>query len=152
MRMSRIDGYLADIDARTLEQAHAMIPLTAGHQILEYFASIDPRMAELYKDSPYAAALGRAQALMGEMVAIINRQRARIEEWDLAEARGLDPLADVDMVCTSCRQPVTLCSNDRCSGHWKHVSNDIAISCQIERGDEPVKAMVAAGNEKIPVA
>jgi hypothetical protein len=88
--MTSTDPITAAMDAETLRHAALMAQLTRPDQILEYFASIDPRMAELYSDSPYAAAYGRAAALMGEMAAIIRRQQAQIEKWDLAAGAHLN--------------------------------------------------------------
>ena len=62
----------------------------------------------------------------------------------LAELEADD--TDAPMVCTVCRQPV-----EPFSGAWCHLTDEAAERCeQIGRGDAPVKAMVAAGNENAP--
>lgn len=54
---------------------------------------------------------------------------------------------DVEMVCTACRKPV-----GQTCGYgpiWYHLTDDDVDGCPT-RGQGPIKAMVAAGNEKIP--
>jgi hypothetical protein len=87
--------------------------------------------------SPEHAVLKGAMAEHAELTAeVLAELRAR---WD-------GKLTDVPMVCTTCRQPVSQSGNA-----WLHSSPADARTCAALRvtPDTPVKAMIAAGNEKL---
>ena len=135
-----MDNLSRQLDEKTLNQAEQMMLCTTEDEILAMFEGIRPGLAGLYKHSPHAAALGRAQALMHEMAAIIRRLTA---ENQALRASADGPLTEVAMVCTACRKPVT--QSPAWTG-WGHREEADDAACQTD----PIMAMVAAGNEKIP--
>ena len=72
------------------------------------------------------------------------------ERCELAPGSKEEPLTGVPMVCTACRNPVA----DAGPGLWEHEDPaDTRIPCDWStRAGAPVKAMVAAGNENVPLA
>ena len=94
-----------------------------------------------------------------QFVTITEQDAVRIlavlkRRWDVPEA-GCDPAywtvrgdagpdGDVDMVCTTCRQPV---KQGVLSGLWFHADSSNPANCS---RTVPVKAMVAEGNENTP--
>ena len=62
-----------------------------------------------------------------------------------------EPLTDVPMVCTNCRRPVYRAWSASSSAWlWRHSWGPDVNLCAQTRDGEPVKAMVAAGNESVP--
>lgn len=61
------------------------------------------------------------------------------------------PLTDVEMVCTACRKPVYQYTTSSGKKHWCHENDADHNTCPAVDDEVPVFAMVAAGNERIPV-
>lgn len=88
-----------------------------------------------------------------EVLEAIRRayQDGREDNAAMLEAEGrliTEPLTHVPMVCTTCRTPVERVPG-RGGWKWEHESEDAWSECPLGFND-PVRAMVAAGNETVP--
>jgi hypothetical protein len=144
-------SYADEYDRKQIDRARRMAALRTTDELRAYYAAEYPEgnpAHDLIQNEPLAAFFGGAAAAFQDLLWIIERQAATIAHLTGAQADD-DSLADVPMVCTVCRQPVEQISGPGGEGAlWAHDITRMADPC---RGNRPIKAMVAAGNEEIPL-
>lgn len=140
--------YPASMDQDIITHVASMTELSSAAEIRAWFLAADNR--ELSGD-PWSSALGCLQSDVRALLGIIDRQRETItslrDQIEDQADEGKSDLTTVPMVCTACRKPVIPSGNY----DWIHADCAAIFSCPRLAG-QPVKAMVAAGNESVPRA
>lgn len=144
--------YAGEFDRACIRRAREMAALVTTDDVLAYYAAKYPEghpSHDLLQAAPLAGFMGGATGVLHDLLAIIDRQAAVIAHLT-GQPEDEDPrLTGVPMVCTACRRLVEdACGSGGARG-WQHVNPGHSIECP--NSGSPVKAMVAAGNERIPL-
>jgi hypothetical protein len=127
--------------------------LTAAREdALDAFSQAAKALEDLFNDlavmrypsGDYAVRYAQLPALKAQLITASDLFTSLHNEL----ARREDAL-DVPMVCTACRKPAEQ-TPGQSFGSWWHVEVDDFLACPL-LARVPVRVMVAAGNENIPV-